>query len=183
MFSNGRSLILLMPELEKNDLMLLSKLIKESIYLNLLHTRHSSGSDWKAPRVSEGNVGWKEVGHGSWNNLTAAGVPSPAPLSAAARLTVSSSLSLHQSAPDLPPKQTHWLASLATRGPSERLAHKCQSRFCFPALHYSADTVPHFVSTVKPLGATSLRPPVRSQTAPCTAVIDTSIFRCPSFRN
>lgn len=55
--------------------------------------------------------------------------------------------------------------------------------FCFPALHYSADTVPHFVSTVKPLGAISLHPPVRSQTAQCTAVIDASIFGGPSFCN
>lgn len=107
---------------------------------------------------------WQEVGHGSWKNLAAARVLSPPP-------PLLPALPFH-----LPPPP------ISSRPPTKagtlhlRLVYKCQSRFCFPALHYSADAVPHFVSTVKPLGTISLHPPVRLQSAQHKAAIGTSIF-------
>lgn len=183
MFSNGRSLILLMPEQGKKITSSFFQSLSKSRYVSTSFTHmtqfrfllKSSPSEWRKRGVEGSRSRFLEQPHSSRS-----AEPRPPVRCCPSYRFI---FSLHQSAPDLPPKQTHWLASLATRGPSERLAHKCQSRFCFPALHYSADTVPHFVSTVKPLGATSLHPPVRSQTAQCTTVIDTSIFRCPSFRN
>lgn len=131
--------------------------------------------------------GGGEVGHRSWKNLrrgAAARAPSPAPLRCCP--PDHSIFARHPSASLLPtshPSRRTCVASVATRGLSERLVHKCQSRFCFPALHYSADTVPHFVSTVKPLRGNFS--PSTCQIADgsargCDQHVD---IRCPSLHN
>lgn len=55
----------------------------------------------------------------------------PTPPFSAARRAISSSPATNQLPASHPSRQT-WVASPATRGLSERLVHKCQSRFLFP---------------------------------------------------
>lgn len=170
--------------------MLLLQLIKESICLDHTHIHtmpcgfllKNSQGEWVSDRWGGG-----EVGHHSWKNLrrgAAARAPSPAPLRCCP--PDPSIFARHPSASLLPtshPSRRTCVASVATRGLSERLVHKCQSRFCFPALHYSADTVPHFVSTVKPLRGNFS--PSTCQIADgsahgCDQHVD---IRCPSLHN